>query len=381
MRWSVRIITVRGIPIRIHISFVLVLLWAAYVGVQDAQSVGTSDIGRAIAFTVLFVVLLFGCVLLHELGHALTAQLFGVQVQDITLWPIGGVARMARMPQQSYQEFMITAAGPATNVLLALLIAVSAVIWLGPTFWLNQFSDPRRFVLLSGGWDAPELLLLLVFNNVLLAVFNLIPAFPMDGGRMLRSLLTAFLPPEHATRIASVIGQVLAALMLLIGLVTQNVALSLVALFVFVSAGQERQQTLYDVNLQGLTVRDALQPVPLALHPLQSVGDAALQATNYPGDAMLVMESGRLVGLITREDLLLLAKRAGPEARLTQIGFRPLLRLSPDDSLSSARDRLIEGSAWAAAVVVDENVVGLVSLRGIARISELLRVCPAVLRK
>ncbi len=180
MSWSLKLITVRGIPIRVHISFLLILAWAAYIGFTGSGGYWL----RGAALMVLFVVLLFACVVLHELGHSLVAQLFDVQVQDITLYPVGGLARIARLPQSPFQEFLITAAGPATNILLAFLLGMAALAWTGPLEALRLLAAQLQAGSLVSGLQGPSLLLLLAANNILLALFNLIPAFPMDGKKI-----------------------------------------------------------------------------------------------------------------------------------------------------------------------------------------------------
>ena len=181
MSWSLRVLRVNGIPIRIHFTFLLVVAWAAYIGFED----GGANWLQSVGFMVAFVLLLFLCVMLHELGHSLVAQLFGVKVVDITLLPIGGLARMTKMPDRPYQEFVMAAAGPATNIALAVALSVSR--WRGSAR-SKSFSlalSPELLDTFLSGTGGQTLLALLILNNILLAVFNLIPAFPLDGGRML----------------------------------------------------------------------------------------------------------------------------------------------------------------------------------------------------
>jgi len=366
MAASVKIITVRGIPVRIHASFLLILAWAAWLGLNGSQG----DWLRGVVFMVSFTVLLFACVILHELGHSLVAQLFGIKVHDITLWPIGGVARIAGMPEKPYQEFLITAAGPAMNVLLAIGLGVLALLWIGPDT-LGQFARaPWRLERFFTGMSVQSLVLILAANNILLALFNLIPAFPMDGGRLLRSLLAAILPTPLATRIASLIGQIIAVIMGTIALLTGQLFLGLVALFVFASAWQERQQATTVDALRGLTVRQAMQPLGIRLYALQTLGEVIGQIAPVSQSTFLVLDGGRLVGLTTRTDLLTAIRTAGPAARLSQHVAREWVQLAPDETLASAQQRM--QLQPAAVVIEDGRAVGIVTLGSMRRVAEAM---------
>lgn len=365
MSWSLRLVSIRGIPIRVHASFLLILLWAAYIGLAGSHS----GWPRGAAFMVIFTLFLFLCVVLHELGHSLVAQFFGAKVHDITLWPIGGVARLARMPEQPYQEFLIAAAGPFVNIVLAVALAGLALVWIGPAELVRSFTSPRVLQQLFTSMSGQTLVLLLAANNALLAAFNLVPAFPMDGGRLLRSLLAAFLPFDRATRIASMVGQVLAAAMGLVALLTGSFFLGLVAIFVFLAAWQERRGAAVTEALRGLRVSQAMQSLGHRFHPLQTLGEALAQAATSPQSAYLVVEGGRLVGVITRDELVIATRRAGAAARLGNHVPRETSTIAPDTLLTDARERL---QARPAAVVVDHGqAVGLLSVADLARVAEI----------
>jgi len=375
MSWSLKLFTVRGIAIRVHVSFLLIVLWAAYLGI----STGGGDWAHGAAFMLIFMLLLFACVVLHELGHSLVAQLFGVQVQDITLWPIGGVARMTKMPEKPYQEFLISAAGPATNVLLAIGLGTLALVVIGPRPILNMILSPWRLEYFMSQMNIQALILLLTANNVLLALFNLLPAFPMDGGRLLRSFLAIFLPFPRATSVASIVGQVMAALMGLAALLTNNIFLILVSVFVFMAAWQERQQTVFHDNLRGLRVNQAMQPIGLRLHPLQTLGDVLSQTLASPQTAYLVIDNGRLVGTLSRGELLVAVRKSSPEARVAQHMRRDILRLRPDDLLLKAQSDLAQGKFSVGVIVQDGRVIGILDLTDLMRVAEMLKTYPQAL--
>lgn len=368
MSWSLKLITIRGIPIRVHITFLLIVLWAAYIGLMGSNS----GWPRGVLFMVVFTLLLFLCVVLHELGHSLVAQLFGVKVHNITLWPIGGIARLSRMPERPYQEFLITAAGPAVNIFLALGLIVLAVLWITPAGIARLITSPWQLQSLFASMSGQALVLLLAANNALLAVFNLVPAFPMDGGRLLRSLLAAVLPFRSATRIASFVGQALAVLMGLIALVTGSFFLGLVAIFVFAGAWQERQMAVATETLRGRWVRQVMQPLGHRLSPWQTLGEALSEVATLPQAAYLVVEDGRLVGLVTRGELLSALRKAGEMARLHAHMPKRTVILTPGMSLTQAQEQL---QIRPVAVVVENGqAVGLLSTADLARIAEILEV-------
>src|SRR5512147_1158685 len=220
MKWSWKIGTLAGIELRIHVTFLLLLGWVGAAHWMSGKSLDAALNGLA------FILALFGCVLLHELGHSLAARKYGIPTRDITLLPIGGVARLERMPEKPAQEFWVALAGPAVNVVIAALLFA----WLNIT---NGWAPLSRLNVASG----PFLERLLV-ANVWLVLFNLIPAFPMDGGRVLRAVLASRMEYVRATQIAAVVGQGLALVFGLIALFG-NPMLLFIALFVWIGASQE----------------------------------------------------------------------------------------------------------------------------------------------
>ena len=203
MNWSLKLITVRGIEIKVHITFVLILVWAAYTW---SQSTG-AGFGGAL-FGVLAMLLLFLSVTLHELGHSFVALKFGVEVKDIILTPLGGLAQMEEIPENPSQELRMAIAGPMVNLIIAALLVL-----LGSLLNVRALVSLEEFAASFGDVSWAGMLVYLTMANLTLALFNLIPAFPMDGGRVLRSLLAMFMDRTRATRIAAIVGQGLAFLM------------------------------------------------------------------------------------------------------------------------------------------------------------------------
>ena len=224
MRWSWKLATVAGIGIYVHWTFFLIIGWIVMIRLgEGANAAGVLE-------GVAFILALFACVVLHELGHALTAKRFGIQTRDITLLPIGGVARLERMPEEPIQEFLVALAGPAVNVVIAAILA--------GVLWLSRGSS--GFVLES--LQSTDFLMNLLVVNVFLVLFNLLPAFPMDGGRVLRALLTHFTGDYvAATQVAASIGQMMAILFGIVGLfVIYNPFLVFIALFVYLGRRKRR---------------------------------------------------------------------------------------------------------------------------------------------
>lgn len=375
MSWSLKLITIRGIPVRVHGSFLLILLWAAWLGF-NTRAAGWP---MGVLFWVLFTLLLFVCVVLHELGHSLVAQLFGVKVQDITLWPIGGVARIVKLPQRPYQEFLITAAGPAVNLLLAIILGAAALAWIGPAHLLAVITSPYQLERLLTGVNAETMLVMLALNNLLLALFNLIPAFPMDGGRLVRSVLAAFMPFGRATKVASWLGQGVALVMGLVGLLSGSLFLGLVAAFVFVAAWGERQQAVTNDHLRGLRVGQAMQPIGVRLHPLETLGAAAGRVAALPQAAYLVVDAGKLVGIVSRHDLLAALRKVGPAARVGQHYTLAFVRFAPGDTLVDADEKLAQAHPPFGIVIENGQAVGLLGRGDTARLAETLESYPAAL--
>lgn len=219
MKWSWNVARVKGTDVKIHFTFLLLLAWIGLSGLASGGLPGA-------VISVIFVVLIFGCVLLHEFGHVLAARSFGVRTPDITLYPIGGVARLERMPEKPYQELIVAMAGPAVNVVIAalLLLIVGAGVTLGG---VETMADPGA-----------ALLTRLAAVNIWLVIFNLIPAFPMDGGRVLRALLGMRMSFLRATRYASKVGRFIAVVFGVIGFFVKPILL-FIAIFVYFGAKQE----------------------------------------------------------------------------------------------------------------------------------------------
>lgn len=285
MTWSFSIGRLFGSELRVHVTFFLLLAWVGFAAYTESGWTGAIN-------NLLFVLALFACVVAHEFGHALTARRFGIRTPDITLLPIGGLARLERMPENPRQEIIVALAGPAVNIViwLALVLLLGAA----PVFYPDGGGD------LSGS----GLLGQLATVNLFLALFNLLPAFPMDGGRVFRAVLCLFTDRVTATRAAAISGQVLAFGLGFWGLSSGNPILILIAVFVFVAAGAESQDVAMRAATRRLVARDAMITRFESLSPQDSVAAAAQALIRTTQHEFPVLDAkGHPLGFLTRSAL------------------------------------------------------------------------------
>lgn len=334
MRWSYQIARVSGIDVKIHVTFFLLLAWYGWMFYQQG---GTP----AAVQGILFILLLFLCVLLHEFGHAFAAKAYGIRTPDITLLPIGGVARLERMPQNPVQELVIAVAGPAVNVV------IGAVIFLVLAAKFN-ISDMMRIDRAGG-----DLLVNLMTVNFFLVAFNALPAFPMDGGRVLRSLLAMKFNYVTATTVAARTGQVVAVLFAIGGFFGSPL-LIFIAAFVFLGAQQELAYAKFRAGIARRRISEIMQSDVAAL-PGDATCAAALQLVRFSPQPVFPVLDGtmRAIGVVT------LAELADQPWRLVQDVCRPAPSAPSQMSVDDFLNRFQPGE-----VVIVENpsgqMVGLV---------------------
>lgn len=295
MKGVLRLGSVSGIKIEVHWTFTLLLIWVAFLEIQEGGSLERILLNEAL------IVVLFLCVVLHELGHALTAKKFNINTQKIMLLPIGGVATLEKMPDKPRQELLVALAGPAVNVIIAILLAMIVPV----KSYFNFDAVVLEEVLYEPTFQ--NFLFYLFIANVMLVIFNLIPAFPMDGGRVLRALLSFRLGRVEATKIASGIGQGLAILFFVLGLFF-NPFLILIALFIFFGAYGENQMVKQNSLLEGHLVKEATLTNITLLSPgntVQEVIDILLAGTEKD---FVVTENDKIVGIVTQKDIIQHAK-------------------------------------------------------------------------
>lgn len=360
---SFGLFSVRGINIRVHITFPLILVWAAIqFGALTRQGVSGA------AFGIIVTLLLFAIVVLHELGHSIAAQSYGVPVKQIVLLPIGGVAQLARIPEEPVQEFVIAIAGPLVNFGLAILMFIAGLV-VGID---SVLSNPLNIARLMGEISPNAIFAYVFASNLFLGIFNLIPAFPMDGGRVLRALLATRLNYARATRIAVVIGQSLAWLFGLWGFLNGGFFLILIAVFIYMGASQEGQLVQLRSVLGGLKVKQAYSPQARVLNPQSPLREAVdLTLSSFQAD-FPVCDGDQLVGFLTHSQLVDALNRYGSDVAISTVMSRNITPVSPDDELLGVQQRLSENNLDAAPVVDRGHFLGLITSRDINELYRLV---------
>ena len=357
MKWSWKVGHVAGIGVFVHWTFLLLIAWVVYY-LYAWEGKGLAGIVHGI----LFVLAIFGCIVLHELGHALTARRFGIQTRDITLLPIGGVARLERMPENPVQELWVALAGPAVNAAIAgVLFAVISV-----RLWITASSDPELYsdtlrVFLAG--HSPLFNLLAV--NLLLAVFNLIPAFPMDGGRVLRALLAQRLDYVLATQIAASIGQTLAIAFGILGFFSHNPLWLFIALFVYLGAEQEAHMVRVRSVMRGVPVREAMVTRFRTVSPEEPLASVIGELLAGGQQDFPVMEEDRILGMLTRRDLLAALAEGKQSVPVAEVMRRDCRTVDEADMLDTTFQRMREGECPTVPVLREGKLVGLVTLENV----------------
>jgi Zn-dependent protease/CBS domain-containing protein len=357
MRWSLNIGTIAGTAVRVHITFLLFLVW---IFAADYASGGPDE-----AWTgLLFMVLLFACVLAHEFGHIFTARAFGVATPDVTLLPIGGVARLERIPEEPRQEFLIAIAGPAVNVAIGFALVLAGA---------------RLDVGALSGVDNAHISMLdrLAIVNLFLAVFNMIPAFPMDGGRVLRALLASRMGHTRATETAAAVGQFVAFLLGFAGLFW-NPLLIFIAVFVYLAASSEAHMVALRAMAHGVPVTNAMMTEIARLTPQAHVDEAVQTLLRTSQSEFPVVDpDGKPVGLLGRGDLIRALKQLGPDARVADVMTTKVPSVGHRSCLDEAL-RLLQEKAAPAVAVTDQQgrLVGLVTPETIGEMMMLREAMP-----
>lgn len=358
---SFKIARAFGIDVKVHWTFFLLLAFFAYLSYANTQSVVNALITMGI------VVALFLCVVLHEYGHSIVARRLGSEVQDITILPIGGLARMKSLPERPIDEVKVAVAGPLVNVVLA------------PIFIALAFAFGFDVSTLSNVFEAQDsvgnVLLYLGGINIFLVVFNMIPAFPMDGGRVLRGLLATRFGPVRATDIASNIGQFFALTFFVFGLISTNFILALIAVFIFFGAGGEQQMVRQREIMRGLTVADVMgtkrrTETITPYHNFGQVLDAVIHG--YQEDFPVVDEEGSIVGMITRNEIMAAAHSPDKFSSVRDLMKTEFPTISPDADLFKDGHRILQESNLRAIPVVKAgNLVGMLTIDDIGQASLL----------
>jgi Zn-dependent protease len=342
MPWSWKLVRIAGIDVYVHATFFMLVAWIALIYWNESRNLA------AVIEGVGFILALFACVVLHEFGHALTAARYGIRTRDITLLPIGGLARLERMPDVPLQELWVALAGPAVNVVIAFVLFA----------WLQ----------VSGIWEAVDEIGVatgafaerVMVANVVLAAFNLLPAFPMDGGRALRALLATRMEYTRATQRASMVGQGMAIVFGFVGL-QGNPMLIFIALFVWIGAGQEASVVLMKSALAGIPLRRAMLTEFRTLTPTSTLADAVDLLLTGSQQDFPVVANGRVEGILTRSDLVKALPQRGRTALVGE-SMRQCPLAQASEMLETVMGRLRSGNCHTIPVLEHDALVGLLTM-------------------
>ncbi|NWG06700.1 MAG: site-2 protease family protein [Chloroflexi bacterium] len=347
MKWQWKLGRFAGIDVYVHATFLLLIGWVGYSHWLEHQNWGEVLNG------IFFILALFACVVLHEYGHALTARKYGIKTRDITLYPIGGVARLERMPEKPVEELWVALMGPAVNVLIAAGLLAYLV--------LSQSLVPLNELTVASG----SFLERLITVNISLVLFNLIPAFPMDGGRVLRALLAMRMDYVRATQIAANIGQGMAFLLGFIGLFS-NPFLLFIAFFVWIGASQEASMVQMKNSISGIPVTRAMLTDFKTLSPRDNLSQVVgLILAGSQHDFPVVDANGKVAGILDRDSFMLALTRHGQSAPVMEFVRRDLPEVDSYEMIEMALMRLQEAGSKTLPVTHGGQLVGLITAENI----------------
>lgn len=341
MKNSLQLGTVAGIKISIHWTFMILLIWIVFINWKSGQD------AMAILWSLFFILAIFGCVILHELGHALTAKRFHINTRDITLYPIGGIARLDSIPKKPKEELLVALAGPAVNLLIAALLL--------PFIDLALLQNPENLITIGKG----NFILMFTTVNVWLALFNLIPAFPMDGGRVFRAILGFRMNRAKATKIAATLGQFFALGFILLGFYI-NPFLVIIGLFILFGAQAESNFAQTEELIQGQTLLDMTMRENPTLNINATVGEAVDQVLNSQIKNFVIRDNGNVVGILSQSQIIKAVKEHGESIWVSKVMDKEILYLPASLSVEESIQKLQRANKSAAVVLHDNKFIGLI---------------------
>ena len=347
MKWSLNIGKILGISFRIHVTFLLLVL---FIFISVANQYGF-DRGL---WAALFICAVFACVLVHEIGHSLIARRFGKEVKSITLLPIGGVATMEEMPEKPGQEIAMYLVGPLINLAIAAILYVVVGHWTGISVPNVQPDSPKSF--LAG----------LIGVNIMLAIFNLIPAFPMDGGRVLRGFLATMMDYVTATSLAVAIGQILAMVFIFYG-IFYNWWIAIIGLFLYIGAGGEKHQVMLKSVLHAVPASEAMTTNFRTLRPTEPITTALEHFSHGCQDDFPVIGKTGIEGILTRDRILAAIHDRGVNVPVSEIMERKFTTVTSQTPLDEVYSKSLAAGKTAVVVADDDSVKGMLCLEGISR--------------
>lgn len=348
MKYSLYLGNISGIKISVHWTFLILIFWIIFSNVRSGLTF------NEIVWSVTFVLTIFVCVILHELGHALTAQRFKIKTKEISILPIGGVAQLESIPEKPKEELLVALAGPAVNIVIAAILYPFVTLGreIGELGTLSRIG-PENF------------LLALMSINLWLALFNLIPAFPMDGGRVLRALLAFRLSHAKATAIAASIGQILAMVFVFLGFF-YNPFLIFIGFFIFLGAQSEAAYAQSKLMLKGFTVNDVVMKEIPSIDANASVKEAAAKLLESQNKNFVVYENEKPVGTLSRDQIIKALGENGESASVAKVKDENMVILSPDMPLEDAWLKLQQEKKPFMLVIRDGRLEGVVDRENVA---------------
>ena len=350
MKWSLYLGKPWGIKLFVHWTFLILVAWVLYTSLSQGNSLAEALI------PIGFIIAIFTCVTLHEYGHALAARRFGVATKQITLLPIGGVASLEKIPEKPREELIVAAAGPLVNVAIALVLGVILLL-LGAPLWPSEDIES-----INGSTFLSSLL----FVNIILVLFNLIPAFPMDGGRMLRALLALRMDRIIATQWAASIGQFFAILFALGGLLGGNPFLIFIGIFIFLGAQAEAQNVASTSLLEGYKVKDITMHSFTPLHPFDRLEKVVSIMLDSQEDHFVVLDNEEVVGTLSKREIILGLNKGGKELAVQQVMDKNVPSVEPDQPLEDAMLILQQQKGQVVPVIQAGKFMGMLDLENIS---------------
>ena len=348
MKWSINAGKLFGIQLRIHLTFFLLLLFVFFAVLVERHSV------QPALLSALFICTIFACVVIHEIGHSLIARRFGKEPRSITLLPIGGVASVEEMPKKPSQEIAIALIGPFINVVIAAVLFVIAgnkVKVELPTLY------PETLAAFIGG---------LIGVNIMLAIFNMIPAFPMDGGRVLRSLLALKMDYVRATTWAANIGQAIATFFIFFGIFF-NFWLVLIGIFLYLGAGSEKQQVVLQALLAQVPAAEAMTTEYISLRPDDTMATALEHLHHGSQVDFPVISDSNIEGILTRDRILASIHTKGLNVPVSEVMDKSFASVEANMGLDQVYRKLLSGNKTAVVVMEQGRLLGIIGLDGISR--------------
>ncbi len=360
MAASFQIGKIMGIPIKLHITFLLILPVFGWVFANNPPPVGFNDpgISSALRYTLgmLAALFLFICVLLHELGHSYVAKKHGTNIQSITLFLFGGVSSMEEIPRDPKVEFKMAATGPGVSFLIGIILFIVYLLF-------NTGSPYLRLVWLLG------------YINIILGIFNLIPAFPMDGGRVLRAWLAGRMPYIRATRAAANIGKMFAIFMGIFGFITLQFGgfwLLLIAFFIYIGASEEEKSTEVSVVLEGVKIKDIMSKDVTTVSPEMSVEELVDFMFRFKHMGYPVTEDSEVKGIVTFTDVQRVPMEERKNVKISQIMTKEVISLPEDADAVSALKLMTINNIGRIIITKEKKMVGIVSRTDLLRSVQLL---------